>query len=160
MSESPHAEQGCPDRTFAQVRQAVEIIGIDHAYLTRMLEFFVARIRADKRLCRVFEERATDGAHPQVERIRAFWHDAAVHNGQCTERLIEAHRNLPGLRCEDFDRWLELFRATLDETAPTPEAANYLRTRAERIAHELRGAVCNCPAPHSSGISRNPFEAR
>ncbi len=160
MPDPAHADRACPARKRAQLREAAEIIGIDQAYLTRMLDFFVARIRADKQLCRMFEGRATDGPHPQVERMRAFWHDAAVHDGRCTERLIEAHRNLPGLRRDDFDRWLELFRATLDETAPTPEAANYLRTRAERIAQELKGAVCDCPAPHSSGVSRNPFEAR
>lgn len=143
MSDPAHAEQALADRKFAQLRQAAEIIGTNQAYLTRMLEFFVARIRAYKQLCRVFEGRATDDLRSQVERMKAFWHDAAVHDGRCPRKLIEAHRDLPGLRREDFDRWLELFRATLDETAPTPEAANYLRTRAERIAQDLQAAICD-----------------
>lgn len=141
MSDRFNAEQAVPDRKCGQLKQAVEIIGIDQAYLSRMLDFFVARIRADKRLCRVFEERATDDLRAQVERMRTFWYNTAVHDGRCTEKLVEVHRNLPGLRREDFDRWLELFRATLEETAPTPEAANYLVTRAERIAQRLKAAI-------------------
>ncbi|TDE37926.1 group III truncated hemoglobin [Antarcticimicrobium sediminis] len=141
MSDRFNPEQAVPDRKCGQLKQAVEIIGIDRAYLSRMLDFFVARIRADKQLCRVFEGKTTQDRRAQVERMRAFWLDVAVHDGGSTEKLVAVHRNLPGLRREDFDRWLELFRATLEETAPTPEAANYLVTRAERIAQRLKAAL-------------------
>ncbi len=141
MSDRFKPKNESPDRKCGQLKQAVEIIGIDQAYLTRMLEFFVARLRADKRLCRVFEGKSTKDRRAQVTRMRAFLLDVALHDGGSTGRLIEVHRNLPGLRREDFDRWLELFRATLEETAPTPEAANYLVTRAERIAQGLTAAL-------------------
>ncbi|MDX2482656.1 MAG: group III truncated hemoglobin [Pseudodonghicola sp.] len=151
MSDRFKAKNGSPDRKCGQLKQAVEIIGIDQAYLSRMLDFFVARIRADKLLCRVFEGRATDDLRAQVERMRTFWYNAAVHDGRCTEKLVEVHRNLSGLRREDFDRWLDLFRATLEETAPTPEAANYLVTRAERIAYGLKAALFETTAADMAG---------
>ncbi len=138
--------QAGPERHRAQLRAAAEIIGIDEAYLSRMIQFFVARVRANKRLGRFSGAASEDDGSRQVARMTAFWLTVALHTDDYTGDLIAAHRKLPDLRPDDFALWLELFRATLDETAPTPEAASYLMTRAERVAQHLQTAIFGEPA--------------
>ena len=41
--------------------------------------------------------------------------------------------------------WLALFRQTLEDTAPTPEAVAYVMERAERIAESLQLAMFGFP---------------
>lgn len=117
-------EQEYSPKTRAQLRQAAEVLGIDEEYLRRMTKFFVARIRADKRLGRIGTTRRADDEAWQVERMVAFWFSIALHRDVYSGDLVAAHRNLRGLQRQDFIRWLELFQATLEETAPTVDAAN------------------------------------
>ena len=81
----------------------------------------------------------------QVERMVAFWSSIALHRDVYSSDLVRAHRNQSGLQRQDFDRRLDLFQATLDETAPTVDAANYLLSRTEIIARELARMLFECP---------------
>ena len=76
-----------------------------------------------------------------MERVTAFWSAIALYTDGYSGDLVDVHRNLRGIGHQDFNRWLDLFRATLDETAPTPEAVNYLMVRATRVAQSLEMAV-------------------
>ena len=75
----------------------------------------------------------------------AFWSSIALHRDVYSSDLVRAHRNLSGLQRQDLDRRLDLFQATLDETAPTVDAANYLLSRTEIIARELERMLFECP---------------
>ncbi|MFX0546598.1 group III truncated hemoglobin [Roseovarius sp. S1116L3] len=141
MSDPFNIGKARSERARAQRRQTAEILGIDEAYLTRMVHFFVARVRADRRFSRFYAVEDPEHRARQVDRMISFWKSVALETGDYTGDLIEAHRHLRGVRREDFDRWLALFRATLDETAPTPEAARYLMIRAERVARKLETAI-------------------
>ena len=129
------------ERKRAQSRQAAWIIGIDAAYLARMLDFFGARVCLDRRLGRFCTDRADDERARQRARVLAFWRKIVLYEDGYTGDLVELHRNLQDIRHEDFRRWLTLLRATLEETAPTPEAANYLMARATRAAQDLETAI-------------------
>ena len=48
------------------------------------------------------------------------------------------HKNLSDIRPEHFAIWLELFNATLEDTAPTPQAVEFFMTKANRIAKGLQ----------------------
>jgi len=150
-------EQTCSAQKRAQMRQAAEIMGLSEDYIARMARFFVARVAADRHLGTVCRAHAGCRNEEQVERMTAFWSSIALHTGRYRGDLVAAHRNLRGLRPQDFARWLELFRATLDETAPTPVAASYLMSRTERIARDLEAALLE-GAP-GTGPGKNPKPA-
>lgn len=83
-----------------------------------------------------------------------FWRAVVLHTGRYSGDLVGVHQNLQDLRRDDFDRWLGLFRATVEETAPTPAAANYLITRAESITRNLEAALFEGAAGDGSASSR------
>ena len=146
-----NVEQTYSERKRAQLRLAAEVIGIDEAYLSRMLKFFVARVNADKRLGPICGGRTWEVERAQVERMMAFWRAVALHTGKYSGNLVDVHQRLYGIRREDFEHWLDLFRATVEETAPTPEAANYLMARTERIARSLETAIFERTAGDTAG---------
>ncbi len=137
MSNPPNTEKECRQRMRAQRREAAAIIGIDEAYLLRVIHFFVARLRADKQLGRFYAVEDEGHRARQVEHMITFWLSNTLETDEYVGDLVKVHRKLEGLQREDFDHWLALFRATLDETAPTMAAANYLMVRAERVAAYL-----------------------
>jgi hemoglobin len=79
----------------------------------------------------------------------------ALYEEGYSGNLVQVHRDLPNIRRQDFARWLELFRETLDETAPTPEAANYLMTRATQVAQRLEMEIFGCAADDVSIPRKN-----
>lgn len=156
-------EHGYSPRMRAQLRQAAEVMGIDEDYLARMITFFAARVRADRQLGRIRATGAEADSRRQTERMIAFWSSIALHTDDYSGDLVAAHRNLGDLGRQDFVRWLELFRATLDETAPTPAAANYLLSRTERIAADLEAALFDHPSGEEAtgtdeGTAREPIK--
>jgi len=56
-----------------------------------------------------------------------------------------AHQKLTQVQHRDFAIWLDLFKQTLADTAPTPEAADYFMERADRIARSLQMAMFDRP---------------
>ncbi len=141
MSSPINADKDCCERMRAQRREAALIIGIDEAYLLRLIHFFVARVRADKRLGRFYAVEDEEHRARQVAHMTTFWLSNTLETDSYVGDLVKAHRKLDGLQREDFDHWLALFRATLDETAPTVAAANYLMVRAERVAAYLETEI-------------------
>ena len=141
MCDPLNSDKGCSERTRAQRREAASIIGIDDAYLQRMTHFFVARVRADKQLGRFYAVDDEDHRSQQVAQMISFWLSSTLETDDYVGDLVKVHSKLPGLQREDFKRWLELFRATLDETAPTVAAASYLMIRAERVAEYMEIAI-------------------
>ncbi|MDA3857033.1 MAG: group III truncated hemoglobin [Roseovarius sp.] len=154
MSDIYNVEQTYSEQRRAQLRLAADIMGIDEPYLLRLVKFFVARVNADKRLGTICGNRKWDDERAQVKRMTKFWRAVVLHTGRYSGDLVGVHQNLHGLRRDDFERWLGLFRATVEETAPTPAAANYLITRAESITRNLETALFEGAAGDGSALSR------
>ncbi|MEB8386974.1 group III truncated hemoglobin [Rhodobacteraceae bacterium KMM 6894] len=125
----------------AEIRAAAEDMGIDAAYLSLMVDTFYARIRADARLGPIFEDAIGDSWEPHLARMKDFWASVALNAGSYSGKPVAVHQKIEGVERADFDRWLGLFRGTLQDTAPTAEAVEYLMVRAERIAHSLSMAM-------------------
>ena len=134
-------EPSYADKKRAQIRQAAGIMGIDEAYLSVLVDEFYARIRADPRLGPIFEAEIGEDWGPHLDRMKRFWASVALNAGNYSGKPVAVHQRIAGVAPEDFERWLTLFRATLEDTAQTPEAINYLMFRAERIAQSLRMAM-------------------
>lgn len=130
----------------AEIRAHAEALGIDEAYLSDLVEAFYARVRRDPRLGPIFAgEIAEDAWGPHLERMKAFWASVALSAGRYSGKPVPAHQKLRGVTREDFTIWLGLFRQTLEDTAPTPEAVDYMMERAERIAASLQMAMFDRP---------------
>lgn len=135
-----------PPRSFAEekraeIRAAAARLGIDEAYISLLVEAFYTRVRADAVLGPIFEREIGDRWDPHLARMKAFWASVALNAGAYSGRPVPVHQRLDGVSREHFSLWLGLFRETLAETAPTPEAADYFMLRAERIAASLQMAM-------------------
>lgn len=141
MSAQFAIEPTYAEKKRAQIRQAAGIMGIDEAYLAIMVDEFYTRIRADTRLGPIFEAEIGDHWESHLDLMKRFWASVALNAGNYSGKPVAVHQRFKSVIPEDFARWLELFHATLEDTAPTPEAVNYLMFRAERIAKSLRYAM-------------------
>lgn len=129
----------------ARIQAHAAAIGIDEAYISRLVDAFYARIRAHDVLGPIFEGEI--GAHwaRHLPRMKSFWMSVALNAGTYSGKPVPAHQKLLGVEEWHFGVWLELFRETLEDTAPTREAVDYFMERAERIAQSLKLAMFGFP---------------
>jgi len=140
MTTVPPARSFAEDKR-AEIRASAAAIGINEAYISRLVECFYVRIRADASLGPIFENRIGDQWDPHLARMKAFWASVALNAGAYSGRPVPVHQRLDGVTRRHFAHWLELFRETLTETAPSAEAVEYFMSRAERIAASLQMAM-------------------
>lgn len=129
----------------AELQRKANAIGIDEAYVSRLVDSFYERIRADPRLGPIFDEIIGDRWNHHLPRMKDFWSSVALHTGAYSGQPVPAHMKLEQVQQADFQLWLNLFRETLEETAPTPEAIDYFMERAHRIAESLQLAMFGFP---------------
>lgn len=140
----------------AGIRARAAGIGIDEAYISRLVDSFYARVRADAMLGPIFEQAIGDRWEPHLARMKAFWASVALNAGVYSGRPVPIHQRLEGVSARHFGHWLALFRETLTETAPSVEAVDYFMLRAERIAASLQIAMFDRfpgPGPDVSHLS-------
>jgi hemoglobin len=145
MARHPHHEN--PDPTPEKVhahaaaararkRAEAEAIGVDDNFVSRFVESFYARIRADALLGPIFAARVTDWAW-HLDRMKSFWRSILHNSGEFSGNPMVKHLAIPGLEERHFAHWLELFYATLRELERDPEATHLVGTRARMIADSL-----------------------
>lgn len=140
MTAGPSSVSFAEERR-AEIRANAASIGIDEAYVARLVEQFYARVRADGMLGPIFERAIGDRWEPHLARMKDFWASVALNAGSYSGRPVPVHRRLDDVSPGHFTRWLELFRGALIETAPSPAAVDYFMLRAERIAASLQMAM-------------------
>lgn len=121
--------------------------GLNEEVLRELVHRFYGKVRQDRLLAPIFEERISNWA-PHLERMVAFWSSVALMTGRYHGRPVPAHAPLP-VDTQHFGRWLELFRETAGEVC-TPAGAAHVIERAERIARSLQVAVREAQA--GSGV--------
>lgn len=141
MSAPFSIEPTFAEKKRRQVRDAAALMGIDRAYLSLMVEDFYERVRADPRLGPIFVAELGEDWSAHLLRMKRFWTAIVLVDGSYTGKPVAVHQRLRGVEPEDFAIWLDLFRTTLEETAPTQEAVNHLMFRARRIAQSLAMAM-------------------
>lgn len=120
----------------AAAKAEAEQIGIDAAFIDRMVETFYGHIRADAMLGPIFAERITDWP-PHLARMKTFWRSILHLSGEFSGNPMAKHMVIPGIGEEHFARWLELFYATLRELAQDDRAPAAIGARARMIADSL-----------------------
>ena len=119
----------------AEIQRRANVIGIDEAYISLLVDEFYRRIRAEETLGPIFEEAIGDRWDYHLPRMKSFWASVALNAGTYSGQPVPAHKKLSRVQQSHFQTWLALFRQTLQDTAPTPEAVDYFMERANKIAN-------------------------
>ena len=86
--------------------------GITEDLIRAVVVEFYRRARRDDRLGPVFEAHV-DEWDGHLARMTDFWSAALLRTGRYSGRPVEQHRAIAGLSDGHFDRWVELFEATV-----------------------------------------------
>lgn len=142
--DTPRITSARPEMTRAVMAET----GLDDAVLEELVHRFYDRVRADATLGPIFASRISDWP-PHLARMVEFWSSVALMTGRYHGAPVPKHAGLPVTRAH-FDHWLTLFRAAAQEVC-TPEGADHVITRAERIARSLHMAVQDAQSicPHA-----------
>lgn len=129
----------------AAIRARAAAMGIDEAYISHLVDAFYARIRAHETLGPIFNDAIGEHWDRHLPRMKSFWTSVALNAGTYSGQPVPAHQKLTTVQPQHFRIWLSLFRQTLEDTAPSPEAVPYFMERAERIAESLQLAMFGFP---------------
>lgn len=131
----PHATAARADR-----RAAAVAIGVDEAFIERLVDHFYAAVRADAELGPIFDGRIADWpAH--LSQMNRFWQSILLGAGNFTGNPMMKHLAIPTIRERHFQRWLGLFYRTLRDLAPTDAAVALVGDRARMIAESLLSGI-------------------
>lgn len=128
-----------------QVQREALKIGIDEDYISVLVDTFYNRIRSHEALGPIFADAIGSNWEPHLEKMKQFWSSVARNTGHYSGKPVPAHQKLTQVQQQHFAIWLDLFRQTLADTAPTPQAADYFMERAQRIARSLQMAMFDLP---------------
>lgn len=135
--EDPHEHAR---QARARKRAEAEAMGVDAAFIDRLVEDFYLRIREDAVLGPVFAGHIAQWP-PHLERMKAFWRSILHNSGEFSGNPMAKHMAIPGLDAAHFTRWLELFYATLRDADAQPAAITLVGGRARMIADSLLTAI-------------------
>lgn len=124
-----------------ELQAEAHAMGIDEAYISELVETFYAKVRQDPNLGPVFERVVHDNWEPHLTKMKAFWTSVILRTGEYKGKPMVAHSHVIGGKPEHFEIWLEIFAQTLDQTAPSPEAAELFLSRAKSMAPRLASAM-------------------
>lgn len=111
---------------------------LDEAMVAAVVAAFYARARQDDVIGPVFNRIVPADHWPQhIATITDFWSSMLLGTRRYMGRPMPKHIAIPELSDAHFQRWLTLFRETVDELCPPHVAALFL-DRAERIGHNFR----------------------
>jgi hemoglobin len=105
--------------------------GITEDQIRVVVVEFYRRARRDDQLGPVFEAHVREWDE-HLTRMTDFWSAALLRSGRYSGRPVERHRAIAGLSRGHFDRWVELFEATVRDLCSAREAEAFL-VRARRM---------------------------
>lgn len=128
-----------------QVQRDALQLGIDEDYISTLVDTFYDRIRSHEVLGPIFSNAIGADWQPHLAKMKDFWSSVARNTGRYSGKPVPAHQKLTQVQQQHFSIWLDLFRQTLVDTAPTPQAVDYFMDRAQRIARSLQMAMFDRP---------------
>ena len=137
---SPHALEA-----RRRIREEAAAIGIDEAFISRLVDEFYTRVRTHERLGPVFDGAVADWPE-HLEKLKSFWASVALNAGAYSGRPMQAHLRVPAIEPAHFGEWLYLFEQTLRDLAPDERAVEYFMVRASRIGESLKLGLFYRPA--------------
>ena len=123
-----------------KIREEAAAIGIDEAFISRLVEDFYGRVRAHERLGPIFDA-AIDDWPEHLAKLKQFWAAVALNAGTYEGRPMQAHLRQPAIEPAHFGEWLYLFEQTLRDIATDEAAVEYFMVRANRIGESFKAAL-------------------
>lgn len=110
---------------------------ITEELIRNLVHGFYARIRTDEVLGPIFARVIGEDWDPHLAKMCDFWSSVMRMSGRYKGNPMLAHMRLKMVRPEHFERWLTLFRESVDEICG-PDLAGLFVSRAENIARSLQ----------------------
>lgn len=120
-------------------RRHAEALGIDDAFIARMIERFYEKVRRDDVLGPIFAAHVIEWT-PHLVQMNRFWRSVLFSSGEFVGSPMLKHLVIPDLGRADFARWIRLFEETLSEIG-TAAARAHVIDRARNIANSLLAAA-------------------
>lgn len=117
------------------------------AEIETLVNTFYDRVRGDEVLGFIFNEVAHTNWIAHLPKMYAFWETVLFRSGGYTGNPLAAHAKLVPLTTmgrEQFDRWLMLFRGTVDDLF-AGEKAEHIKNCAEDMANVIHARINNVP---------------
>jgi len=125
----------------ASIEDSAAALGIDEALVSELVDTFYARVRQDPLLGPVFEAAIGDHWDAHLAKLKDFWSAIALGTRRYNGRPMPAHLRLKGISRAHFERWLGLFRETVDAVMPNPAAADFFYDRANLIGRNFQAVM-------------------
>ena len=117
------------------------------AEIETLVNTFYDRVRGDEVLGFIFNEVAQTNWTAHLPKMYAFWETVLFRSGGYTGNPLAAHAKLVPLAemgRAQFDRWLTLFRGTVDDLF-AGEKAEHIKNCAEDMANVIHARINNVP---------------
>lgn len=134
--------QDIEDRARANMAK----MGVDDAFIDRLVETFYSRIQSHSTLGPIFAARLDWRWPDHLAKMKRFWSAVAFKTGAYGGKPVQAHLTVENMEEPLFKEWLQLFAATLDDLGVSPDAKAWFMATAERIAKSLVLALFYNPA--------------
>jgi hemoglobin len=126
--------------------------GLDESMVRSVVDEFYRRARLDDVVGPIFNRVIPDEDWPaHLDKIASFWSSMLLGTGTYSGRPMPKHLEIYDLGDQHFERWLALFKETVDLVCPPAVAALFV-DRAERVAHSLRLGLAQYRGQDSVGI--------
>jgi len=127
-----------------KIRDQATAIGVDEAFISRLVDEFYGRVRQHERLGPIFDA-AVDDWPDHLAKLKSFWASVALNAGTYAGRPMQAHLRQPAIEPAHFADWLVLFEDTLRDIAPDEAAVDYFMVRASRIGESFKAGLAFRP---------------
>ncbi len=117
--------------------------------IERFVDIFYQRLLADEQLAPIFLDVAAIDLSVHLPHIKDYWSKLLLGEKAYSRHTMNIHRQLHGRRAllsADFERWLELFVATVDGDFAGPHAE-----RAKQVATAIAANMRKSLPDHSAG---------
>ena len=125
----------------ASIEDSAAALGIDEALVSELVDTFYARVRQDPLLGPVFETALGEDWDAHLAKLKDFWSAIALGSRRYNGRPMPAHLRLKDVSRAHFERWLGLFRETVDSVMPNPAAADFFYDRASMIGRNFQAVM-------------------
>ncbi|HWU48789.1 MAG TPA: group III truncated hemoglobin, partial [Asticcacaulis sp.] len=79
-----------------KIREDAAAIGVDEAFISKLVDEFYARVRLHPQLGPVFEAAVEDWPE-HLAKLKLFWSSVALNAGVYTGRPMQVHLQTPGI---------------------------------------------------------------
>ncbi|MBE2285187.1 MAG: group III truncated hemoglobin [Prosthecobacter sp.] len=128
------------------------------AEIETLVNAFYERVRGDELLGFIFDRVAQTNWTTHLPKMYAFWETVLFRSGGYTGNPLAAHAKLvpqTAMGREQFDRWLMLFRATVDDLF-AGEHAEHIKNCAADMANVIHARINQVADPRFDPASLTP----